>query len=163
FQVSEHRGAESLGLAMFEAELGYWDYRSSSKPYTDPRLIIDAPRREVVAELRAEEQAGRLGPSTKVLNIASSFQQWVAIPIGVFTGAMETSISLDPEVSIHTEGGRLLGFGDLERELASDYGYVVLEPDGLPPDVLANIRTDFVAYGFHPIWSNSQATIYAHR
>ena len=163
FQVSEHRGAESLGLAMFEAELGYWDQRSSSKPYTDARLIIDAPRREVVAELRAEEQAGRLGPSTKVLNIASSFQQWVAVPIGVFTGAMETSISLDPEVSIHTDGGRLLGFGDLERELAADYGYVVLQPDGLPADVLANVRTDFVASGYHPIWSNSQATIYAHR
>jgi hypothetical protein len=76
---------------------------------------------------------------------------------------METSISLQPEVSIHTDGGRLLGFGDLERELAADYGYVVFEPAGLPPDVSANIRTDFVAYGYHPIWSNSQATIYAHR
>ncbi len=163
FQIGEHRGAESLGLALLEAEVGYWDPRSSSKPYPDSRLIIDAPRREVVDELRAEEAAGRLGPSTKVLNIASSFQQWVAVPVGVFTGAMETSISLQPEVSIHTDGGRLLGFGDLERELAADYGYVVLEPAGLPPDVAANIRTDFVAYGYHPIWSNSQATIYAHR
>jgi hypothetical protein len=163
FQIGEHRGAESLGLALLEAELGYWDPRSSSKPYPDSRLIIDAPRREVVDELRAEETAGRLGPSTKVLNIASSFQQWVAVPVAVFTGAMETSISLQPEVSIHTDGGRLLGFGDLERELAADYGYVVFEPAGLPPDVSANIRTDFVAYGYHPIWSNSQATIYAHR
>lgn len=163
FQIGEHRSAESLGLALLEAELGYWDPRSSSKPYPDSRLIIDAPRREVVDELRAEETAGRLGPSTKVLNIASSFQQWVAVPVAVFTGAMETSISLQPEVSIHTDGGRLLGFGDLERELAADYGYVVFEPAGLPPDVSANIRTDFVAYGYHPIWSNSQATIYAHR
>jgi hypothetical protein len=163
FQIGEHRGAESLGLALLEAELGYWDPRSSSKPYPDSRLIIDAPRREVVDELRAEETAGRLGPSTKVLNIASSFQQWVAVPVAVFTGAMETSISLQPEVSIHTDGGRLLGFEDLQRELAADYGYVVLEPAGLLPDVAANIRTDFVAYGYHPIWSNSQATIYAHR
>ncbi len=161
FQVSEHRGAESLGLAMFEAELGYWDQRSSSKPYTDARLIIDAPRREVVAELRAEEQAGRLGPSTRVLNIASSFQQWVAIPIGVFTGAMETSISLDPEVSIHTDGGRLLGFGDLPAELRADYGYVVLEPDGLPSEVLANTQSQIIGSGYRQIWSNSQATIYA--
>jgi hypothetical protein len=164
FQIGEHREAESLGLALFEAELGYWDQRSSSKPYPDPRLIIDEPRREVVDELRAEEEAGRLGPSTKVLNIASSFQQWVAVPVGVFTGAMETSISLQPEVSIHTDGGRLLGFEVLERELlAGDYDYVLLEPSGLPPDVTANIRTDFVAYGYHPIFSNSQATIYAHR
>lgn len=161
FQVSEHRGAESLGLAMLEAEVGYWDQSSSSKPYTDARLIIDAPRREVVAKLRAEEQAGRLGPSTKVLNIASSFQQWVAIPIGVFTGAMETSISLDPEVSIHTDGGRLLGFVDLPWELGADYGYVVLQPDGLPPEVLANAQSHILGSGYRAIWSNSQATIYA--
>jgi hypothetical protein len=62
FQIGEHREAESLGLALFEAELGYWDQRSSSKPYPDPRLIIDEPRREVVDELRAEEEAGRLAP-----------------------------------------------------------------------------------------------------
>jgi hypothetical protein len=161
FQIGEHRGAESLGLALLEAELGYWDPRSSSKPYPDSRLIIDAPRREVVDELRAEETAGRLGPSTKVLNIASSFQQWVAVPVGVFTGAMETSISLQPEVSIHTDGGRLLGFENLERELAADYGYVVLEPAGLLPNVAANTRTHIVADGYRQIWSNSQATIYA--
>jgi hypothetical protein len=161
FQIGEHRGAESLGLALLEAELGYWDPRSSSKPYPDSRLIIDAPRREVVGELRAEETAGRLGPSTKVLNIASSFQQWVAVPVGVFTGAMETSISLQPEVSIHTDGGRLLGFENLERELAADYGYVVLEPAGLLPNVAANTRTHIVADGYRQIWSNSQATIYA--
>ena len=163
FQIGEHRGAESLGLALLEAELGYWDPRSSSKPYPDSRLIIDAPRREVVDELRAEETAGRLGPSTKVLNIASSFQQWVAVPVAVFTGAMETSISLQPEVSIHTDGGRLLGFEDLQRELAADYGYVLLEPAGLLPDVTASIRTDIVASGYRQIWSNSQATIYARR
>jgi hypothetical protein len=161
FQISEHRGAESVGLALLEAELGYWDPRSSSKPYPDSRLIIDAPRREVVDELRAEETAGRLGPSTKVLNIASSFQQWVAVPVGVFTGAMETSISLQPEVSIHTDGGRLLGFEALERELAADYGYVVLEPAGLLPNVVANTGTHIVAHGYRQIWSNSQATIYA--
>jgi hypothetical protein len=161
FQIGEHRGAESVGLALLEAGLGYWDPRSSSKPYPDSRLIIDAPRREVVDELRAEENSGRLGPSTKVLNIASSFQQWVAVPVGVFTGAMETSISLQPEVSIHTDGGRLLGFEALERELAADYGYVVLEPAGLLPNVVANTGTHIVAHGYRQIWSNSQATIYA--
>jgi hypothetical protein len=160
-RIGEHRGAESVGLALREAELGYWIPATSGQAYPDPRLIIDAPRQEVVDELRAEERAGRLGPSTKVLNIASSFQQWVAVPVGVFTGAMETSISLKPEVSIHTDGGRLLGFGDLERELAAGYGYVVLEPAGLPPDVLADAQARVVAAGYRQIWSNSQATIYA--
>jgi hypothetical protein len=91
-----------------------------------------------------------------VLHLAASFQQWASVPIGVFTGAMETSISLQPELSIHTEGGRLLGFEVLPTELASDYGYVVLEPSGLNPD-LADAIT---AAGYHEIWSNSQAIVY---
>ncbi|HEY1169488.1 MAG TPA: hypothetical protein VGE81_11015 [Candidatus Limnocylindrales bacterium] len=154
-QIGEHRGAESLGLALREAENGYW------VGYPDSRLIIDAPRQQVVDELRAEEQAGRLGPSTRVLNIASSFQQWVSVPIGVFTGAMETSISLQPELSIHTVGGRLLGFDQLDQEIASGYGYVVLEPTGLEPDLIAQTQADLSSAGYRQIWSNSQATIYA--
>jgi len=130
-QIGEHRASESVGLALREAERGYWTWLS--RRLSDARLIIDAPRQEVVDELRSEEAAGRLGPSTRVLHIASSFQQWVSVPIGVFTGAMETSISLQPELSIHTVGGRLLGFDQLDAQLTSGYGYVVLEPAALPP------------------------------
>jgi hypothetical protein len=158
-RIGEHRGAESVGLALREAERGYWSFGGGA--YPDSRLIIDAPRQAVVDALRAEERAGRLGPSTGVLKIAASFQQWASVPVGVFTGAIETSISLQPEVSIHTDGGRLLGFADLDRELAAGYGYVVLEPSGLPSDVLANARTRIAAAGYRQIWSNSQATIYA--
>jgi hypothetical protein len=154
-RIAEHRGAESVGLALREAERGYW------ATYPDPRLIIDAPRQAVVDEIRAEEQAGRLGPTTRVLHIAASFQQWSSVPIGVFTGAIETSISLQPELSIHTEGGRLLGFDQLPAELSSRYGYVVLEPDGLPGDVLDQSKTLITQAGYIQIWSNSQATIYA--
>jgi hypothetical protein len=156
-KIGEHRGAESLGLALREAELGYWTF------YPDARLIINGPRREVVDELLAEVRAGRLGASTKVLNIASSFQQWASVPVGVFTGAIETSISLQPELSIHTEGGRLLGFGDLDNELADGgYGYVLLEPAGLSDDVISSTQAKLAASGFTQIWSNSQATIYRH-
>ncbi len=150
-QIGEHRGAESLGLALREAQYGYWD------GYPDPRLIVDHAEQEVIDELRAEISAGRLGPSTRVLHIASSFQQWSSVPIGVFTGAMETSISLQPELSIHTVGGRLLGFDQLPTELASDYGYVVLEPAGLN----SGLADAITAAGYHQIWSNSQATIFA--
>jgi hypothetical protein len=154
-KIGEHRGAESLGLALREAELGYWTF------YPDARLIINGPRREVVDELLAEVSAGRLGAATKVLNIASSFQQWASVPVGVFTGALETSISLQPELSIHTEGGRLLGFGDLDNELADGgYGYVLLEPSGLSADVISSTQTKLAAAGFARIWSNSQATVY---
>ena len=155
-QIGEHRGAESVGLALREAEQGYW------VGYPDSRLIIDTPRQEVVDAIRAEEAAGRLGPATKVLHIASSFQQWVSVPIGVFTGAIETSISLQPEVSIHTDGGRLYGFERLDRELAAGYGYVVLEPSNLPPDVADAARAQIPAAGYRQIWSNTQAIIYAH-
>jgi hypothetical protein len=155
-QIGEHRAAESVGLALREAELGYWTFNG----YPDSRHIIDAPRQQVVDELRSEEQAGRLGPSTRVLNIASSFQQWAAVPVGVFTGAMETSISLRPERSIHTEGGRLFGFDRLDEELASGYGYVVLAPDNLASDLLAETQSR-IELRYHEIWSNSQAAIYA--
>jgi hypothetical protein len=156
-KIGEHRGAESLGLALREAELGSWTF------YPDARLIINGPRREVVDELLAEVSAGRLGASTKVLNIASSFQQWASVPVGVFTGAMETSISLQPELSIHTEGGRLLGFGDLDNELAvGGYGYVLIEPAGLSDVVISSTQAKLAAAGFTQIWSNSQATIYRH-
>jgi hypothetical protein len=156
-KIGEHRAAESLGLALREAELGYWNF------YPDPRLIINEPRREVVDQLLVEVAAGRLGASTKVLNIASSFQQWASVPVGVFTGAMETSISLQPELSIHTDGGRLLGFGDLDTELADGgYGYVLLEPSGLADDVIASTQAKLAAVGFTQIWSNSQAAIYRH-
>ena len=153
-KIGVHRDAESLGLALREAELGYW------LGYPDSRTIIDAPRRAVVDELRSEIAAGRLTASTKVLHIADSFQQWASVPIGVFTGALETSISSQPEVSIHTEGGRLLGFGDLNRELGSAYGYVVLEPANLSPGLVSSTQAAIAAAGYRQIWANSQATVY---
>jgi hypothetical protein len=156
-QIGEHRAAESVGLALREAQLGYWNFNG----YPDSRQIIDAARQQVVDELRAEEAAGRLGPSTRVLNIASWFQEWVAVPIGAFTGAMESSISLSPELSIHTVGGRLYGFGRIVPELASGYGYVVLQVGGLPPALVSQTETEIAAAGYREIWSSSFAIIYA--
>jgi hypothetical protein len=159
-QIGEHRGAESVGLALREAERGYWNFGLPGY-YPDSRLIIDAPRQEVVDAIRAEESAGRLGPKTGVLHIASSFQQWVSVPVGVFTGAIETSISLQPEVSIHTDGGRLYGFARLDGELAAGYGYVVLEPTKVPAEVVDSTKASILAAGYHQIWANTQAIIYA--
>src|ERR1035437_4087928 len=64
-QIGEHRAAESVGLALREAELGYWDFGGPGY-YPDSRLIIDAPRQAVGAALRGEETAGRLRPETQV-------------------------------------------------------------------------------------------------
>ena len=150
-QIGEHRGSESLGLALREAQLGYWT------GYPDARFIVDPAEQDVIDELRGEVSAGRLGPSTRVLHVAADFQQWDTVPIGVFVGALETSISLQPELSIHTEGGRLLGFDRLSAELASGYGYVVLEAAGLDPGLPATITSA----GYHQIWSSARATVYA--
>ncbi len=128
-QIGEHRGAESLGLALREAETGYWTFLG----YPDPRRIIDAPRQEVVDEIRSLETSGRLGPASVVLHIAGDFQQWSSVPIGVFTGAMETSISLNPLLNIHTEGGRLLGFDQLPSQLAGQTGVRGRGTRGLEP------------------------------
>ncbi len=151
-QIGEHRGAEAVGLALREAQTGYWAF------YPDSRRIVDASEQEVIDQLMSEVAAGRLGPTSRVLHIASSFQQWVSVPIGVFTGIDETSVSSHPELSIHTEGGRLLGLSSLGSELASGYDYVVLEPSPtLPSDLDSQITTA----GYHKVWSNSMATIYA--
>jgi hypothetical protein len=61
-QIGEHRASESVGLALREAERGYWDLGYPGV-YPDARLIIDAPRQEVVDELRSEEAAIDSGPA----------------------------------------------------------------------------------------------------
>jgi hypothetical protein len=154
-QIGEHRGSESVGLALREAELGYWN------GYPDARLIIDGSAQEVVDFLRAEQAAGRLRSTTRVLHLASTFQQWGSVPIGVFTGAIETSISLQPELSIHTDGGRLYGFDQLDVELAEGYGYVVVEPDRLPASLLDTATTQVESAGYHVVWQNARAIVYA--
>jgi hypothetical protein len=74
---------------------------------------------------------------------------------------MESSISLSPELSIHTVGGRLYGFDRIVPELASGYGYVVLQPGGLSPDLVSKTETEIATAGYRRIWSNSFAYIYA--
>ena len=154
--IGEHRGAESLGLALREAERGYWDFFG----YPDSRNIIDEQRQQVVDKIRSLEAAGRIGPSTQILHIASDFQQWTSVPIGVFTGALETSISFDPIHNIHTDGGRLLGFEDLDAQLAAHPGFVVLEPQNMNGTVIDAVMRDIATAGYHEVWSNYQATIF---
>jgi len=155
--IGEHRGAESLGLALREADLGYWDFLG----YPDARNVIDEQRQQVVDEIRSLEAEGRIGPSTQILHVASDFQQWTSVPIGVFTGAIETSVSLDPIANIHTEGGRLYGFGDLDTLLRAHPGFVVLEPQNLDATQYDGVVRELTTHGYREIWSNWQAEIYA--
>jgi hypothetical protein len=154
--IGQHRGAESLGLALREAQTGYWDFFG----YPDSRNIIDEQRQQVVDEIRSLESQGRIGPSTQILHIASDFQQWTSVPIGVFTGALETSISLNPIVNIHTEGGRLLGFDSLAPQIAAHPGYIVFEPQNLNQATHDAVMGLVSGAGYREIWSNWQAIIF---
>lgn len=149
--IDEHRVTESLSIALRHAERGYW------AGYPDPRRVIDEPRRELVEAVGREIRAGRLRAHTPLLHLASSFQQWSGTPFGVFAGVHETTVSLDPEYSGHTLGGRLYGIADLPVLLDEGFEYVVLEPDGLP----AGLRDAIVAAGYEPIFANARGEVFA--
>ena len=78
----------------------------------------------------------------------------------MFDGVDETFVSLDPEVSHQTVGGRLNGLDALPGFLASGtYGYVVLEPAKLP----AGTRDAVVAAGYVSIFGDAQGEVFALR
>jgi hypothetical protein len=150
--LGEHRLSEALAIDLRWAGTGYWT------GFPDTRNLVDPPRRALIEEVRAEIDAGRIGADTPVLHIARSFQQWVATPLGVFTGVTETDVSPDAEHSIHTVGGRLLDYKTLPDLLASrDYPYLLYEPD---KDLPLGVDQDLAAAGYLPIFTNSQGTLY---
>lgn len=151
YHLGEHRWSETFAIDLHYAAIGFW------QGFPDSRAVVDEPRREILDALRAEIDAGRLAHDTSVLHAASSFQQWVATPLGVFDGVDETFVSLDPEVSHQTVGGRLYGLDSLPAFLASGrFGYVVVEPRGLPD----GIRDQVEAAGFISIFKNGQGEVF---
>jgi len=151
YHLGEHRWSEAFAIDLHYAAIGFW------QGFPDPRLVVDAPRQELLDALRAEIAVGRLAHDTRVLHLASSFQQWTATPLGVFDGVDETFVSLDPEVSHQTVGGRLFGLDALPGFLASgDFGYVVLEPKDLPE----GLRDQVVGAGFASIFANEQGEVF---
>lgn len=151
YHLGEHRYAETFAIDLRYAASGFW------VGYPDSRTVVDEPRRELLEAVRAEIDAGRLQHDTQVLHVAASFQQWSSTPLGVFAGVNETSVSLEPEVSHQTVGGRLFGLDDLPGFLGSgEYGYVVLEPGGLPD----GIREQVIAAGYTSTFVNGQGEVF---
>lgn len=151
YHLGEHRYAETFAIDLRFAARGFW------LGYPDSRTIVDAPRREIVDAVRAEIDTGRLRHDTSLLHVASSFQQWVATPLGVFDGVTETFVSEKPEVSLHTVGGRLFGYDRLPEFLAGRaFPYVVLEPNDVPP----GFRDEIVAAGYESIFANGQGEVF---
>jgi hypothetical protein len=147
--IEQHRYADSLAIALHEAETGYW------VGYPDSRTIVDGPRQDLLAAVQAEQAAGRMGPSTTLLHVAPSFQQWDATPLGVFAGVIETDATKDPEHSVHTVGGRLEDVADLPALLRQGFPYVVVE--GYPSG--GTYVTQAKAAGYQVIWQNNRAVL----
>jgi hypothetical protein len=146
----EHRVGETLALDLRFAESGYWRY------YPDWRLVVDPAGQQVIDLLRTAEATGRLGPGSRVLHFAQSSFEWMHIPLGEFTGAMETLLVPDPEQSIHTAGGRILPLTDAAAQLDAQYAVVVLEPAGLPD----SLRGEIVGRGYRSVLRNSRAEVF---
>ncbi len=151
YHLGERRVSETLSLQLQVVQRGYW------QGYPDARRLVAGDQPGLIAAVRAEIDAGRLGSASGVLHVARSFQQWAAVPLGVFTGVIETDVTPDAEVSIHTVGGRLRPFAQLGSLLGDGYPYVMLEPDGLAPDTRARIE----AAGYRSIYLNSRGELFA--
>jgi len=151
YHLGEHRWSESFAIDLHFAAIGFW------QGFPDPRTVVDRPRQEILDAVRAEIDAGRLEHDTPVLHVASSFQQWVATPLGVFDGVDETDVSLDPEVSHQTVGGRLYGLDALAGFVTSgEFPYVVLEPRGLQDGV----RQQIEGAGYESFFANEQGEVF---
>jgi hypothetical protein len=151
YHLGEHRYAETFAIDLHYAASGFW------LGFPDSRTIVDAPRQEILDAVRVEIDTGRLHHDTPVLHLAKSFQQWVATPLGVFDGVNETFLSLDPEVTHQTVGGRLFDIANLPVYLDGTYPYVVLEPDGLAD----GLRDVIVRAGYSSIFANDQGEVFA--
>lgn len=151
YHLGEHRFSETFAIDMHYAASGFW------VGFPDSRTIVNAPRQQILDAIRAEIVAGRLQHDTPVLHLAKTFQQWVATPLGVFDGVNETFLSLDPEVSHQTVGGRLFDLRDLADYLDRRYPYVVIEPNGLPQGTRDAIATA----GYASIFANDQGEVFA--
>jgi hypothetical protein len=147
--IEQHRYADSVAIVLHRAQSGYW------VGYPDSRRIVDAQRQALLDAVAVEQAAGRLRSGTAVLHVAKSFQQWVAAPLGVFAGVMETDATEDPEHSLHTVGGRLLDIADLPNLLKGEYGYVVIEGYG-PSNVYLD---EALTAGYRVVWASEHATL----
>jgi hypothetical protein len=148
--LGEYRFSEVLSVELGHAETGYW------RGYPDTRTLIDGEQAQLLDRLRNEIVAGRLTATTQVLHVAFDFQQWASTPLGVMAGVLETTASVQTEVSIHTAGGRLFPIDRLDGLLRGSYRYVVLEPADLP----SSVRDRIVAAGYESLFANERAEIF---
>lgn len=146
----EHRMAESASIGLRHARNGYWMY------YPDSRTLVNASQMELLNKLEAERRLGLIGPRTHLLHVAESFRAWVRTPVAVFIGIYESTVSYDPERSIHTGGGRLYGMAKFEDLLHGNYSYVLIEG----ADLVGRLRAKVEQAGYKLIFENDRGQLY---
>lgn len=148
---ASHAVADDLAYDLQLAEHGYW------QGYPDPRRLVGPPGQQLLDFLHGEVVAGRIGGATRILHVAQSYQPWASLPIAVFSGIDETVVSPGAATTIFTAGGRIHPLSELPAQLADGFGYVVLEPAGLP-DTLSGL---VLAAGYRPVYSNAAGRVFA--
>ena len=146
----ERRYSESLSISLRKAEVGAW------VGWPHPRELVDDSQRQIIGVFRAEQAAGRMTEDSRALQIAASFQSWVATPVASFAAVHVTSLSLEPETSVHTFGGRLRALDDLSALLGPSFDYVLLEPSGLDDGVRRNV----LEAGYRTVFRNTRGEIF---
>jgi hypothetical protein len=70
-------------------------------------------------------------------------------------------VSLEPEVTHQTVGGRLYGMERLSEFLVSgEFKYVVLEPAGMPAGLPEGLRDAIRGTGYGSIFDNEQGEVF---
>jgi hypothetical protein len=146
----ERRLSESLSISVRKAQFGAWS------GWPDSRELIDGSQRQIVAAFRTEQDSGRMTEDTKALQVAASFQSWVATPVASFSAVDVTSLSLEPETSVHTFGGRLRALDEMPAHLGRPFEYVLLESEGLS----GLVRRDIVEAGYRTVFRNTRGEIF---
>lgn len=146
----EHRMAESTSILLRHATQGYW------LNYPDSRTLVNDAQEQILDQLRTDHAAGLVDSRTRILHLADSFRPWVGTPVAVFTGINETTASLDPERSIHTEGGRLLDMSEVPTQLGAGYGYVLVEGSALVDEYRGQVE----AAGYVPVVENERGVLF---
>jgi hypothetical protein len=149
--VGERHHSENVAIQLTFAKTGFYT------GYPDARWVVDGEQREVLAAIRREIAAGRITAATRLLHVSPTYQAWGAIPIGVFTGVLETVASPDFQLTIHTVGGRLVPLDAMGAQRAATYDYLVIEWRDPPPNVAQLIG------GFETIFTNERAELLRRR
>jgi hypothetical protein len=93
---------------------------------------------------------------TRTLQVALSFQSWVATPVTSFAAVHVTSLSQGPETSVHTFGGRLRSLDEMPALMGPRFDYVLLEPALLS----GSVRSDIVEAGYRTVFRNTRGEIF---